>query len=173
MTMISPHFSLEQLVFDPLAYWHAIHQQFEPGPSVQTALRETSQAILEPLYKMFGTDLQIISGYRHKHLNFLYGGNNRDYHVIGRAVDIRVRGLDNWRLIDAIRTSEDIPFHYLAPEYMQPGDPSSGWVHVSHITNAPNKRAYCWMRDGVLRTNDTVQDPEFDDLEDIANDNEP
>lgn len=136
---LTSNFTLHQLVDEPLAYWHAIHQQFDPPPAVVTALRETAEAVLEPLHKVFGGDLQIVSAFKHKHINFLFGGDNRDYHVIGRAVDVRVRGWDNWRLFDYVRSN--MKFHYLVPEFMEPDNAVKGWIHISYVTNKPLKQA--------------------------------
>lgn len=134
-TYLTPNFTLEQLTFDPLATRLQIVQQFKPTPAVIEALTETAQFVLEPLYQRFGTDLEIISAWKYKHVAFLYGEHPNNGHEWGRAVDFRVRGYSNWILMEWCIAN--MKFQLLEAEYMKTGDPYAGWVHLGYVTNKP------------------------------------
>ena len=139
MKYVSPNFTIEQLCFDPLAEHHRIKQQFNPSEQVISQIVETANLLLEPMYRMFGNDLQIIGLYRCEALDMLYTGEpTKTMHVYGRAVDFRVRGWSMQTLFDHCRTHLD--FHYLHGEFAAPDNPGRGWLHASYVTNIPLKR---------------------------------
>ncbi len=59
-------------------------------------------------------------------------------HVVGEAADFEIPGVDNLILAKWISRSS-IPFDQLILEYYTPGDPTSGWIHISY-REAGNRR---------------------------------
>lgn len=132
---ISPNFTLEQMLFDPLATRLQLNEQFKPTPSVITALTETANFLCEPLHKRFG-NVTIISAYKSKHLSFLYRENDVSGHSWGRAIDFVIPGYNTWDVFQWCKTN--LVFNTLVAEYMDKNDPHQGWIHASYITSKQN-----------------------------------
>ena len=62
----------------------------------------------------------------------------RKSHPLGQAVDIEIVGVSNDLLFDWI--SMNLKFDQLIREFRKPGDPYSGWVHVSWSPNNRNQK---------------------------------
>jgi zinc D-Ala-D-Ala carboxypeptidase len=63
--------------------------------------------------------------------NKAVGGSSSSQHCKGEAADIEFDGFDNKKLAQKIIDMK-LPFDQLILEFYKPGDPNSGWVHVSH-----------------------------------------
>lgn len=65
---------------------------------------------------------------------------DRKQHPTGKAVDIEIAGVDNDTLFFWIR--DNLGFDQLIREFPNPGDPASGWVHVSWSCVQTNRQSY-------------------------------
>lgn len=92
--------------------------------------------VLQPIRDALGP-VVINSGYRCLQLNRALHSKDSSQHIKGQAADIEVPGMSNYDLACWIR--DNLEFDQLILEYYTPGDPSSGWVHVS-ISNNPRNQ---------------------------------
>ena len=110
-----------------------------PPPAVITALKTLCERVLEPVRKQFGRPMAINSGYRSPAVNKAVGGAADSQHVRGEAADIEIPGLANGDI--AIWIRDNLAFDQLILEAYRPGQPSSGWVHVSFTTRQPLRKS--------------------------------
>lgn len=92
-------------------------------------LKRLCTEILEPIRDHFGVPFRPNSGFRSEKLNREIGGSSRSQHCLGEAVDIEIPGVSNFDLAQWI--NENLEFDQLILECYRPGEPKSGWVHVS------------------------------------------
>jgi len=124
---LSPHFTLRELVRSDTAARKGIDNN--PPAELIPKLKRLCDKILEPVRTHYNISFSPNSGFRSKALNDAIGGSSRSQHCLAEAVDIEVRGISNYDLADWIRNN--LEFDQLILECYKPGDPSSGWVHVS------------------------------------------
>lgn len=134
---LSPHFTLRELTRSSVAARKGIDNT--PSPEVATTLERLCNEILEPVRNHYGIPFSPNSGYRSPELNREIGGSPRSQHCKGEAVDIEIPGISNYDLAEWIR--ENLKFDQLILECYQPGEPSSGWVHVSINGNPDDNRS--------------------------------
>lgn len=84
-SMLSEHFSLEEVSYSRIAVENAIDNM--PPPEVQEALRHLIVCLLEPLRQVYGKPIAILSGYRSEKVNRMAGGVADSQHRKGEAVD--------------------------------------------------------------------------------------
>jgi hypothetical protein len=72
----------------------------------------------------------ISSGYRNEILSQKIGSSRTSQHCAGEAADFEIFGTPNNEVSDWIK--ENLMFDQLILEYWIPGEPNSGWVHVSY-----------------------------------------
>lgn len=99
-----------------------------PSPQDIEALEKLCINVLQPIREYFGP-VVINSGYRSPDLNNAIGGSATSQHCYGQAADIECPGHSNYDV--AAWISKNLPFDQLILEFYTPGDPSSGWIHVS------------------------------------------
>jgi zinc D-Ala-D-Ala carboxypeptidase len=58
------------------------------------------------------------------------GSSSKSQHCKGEAADFEIFGTANNEVADWIK--ENLMFDQLILEYFEPGQPNSGWVHVSY-----------------------------------------
>ena len=102
------------------------------------ALRELCENVLQPLRDKLGKPVNVTSGYRNSHLNFLVNGRVNSQHVRGEAADINVAGMTAQELFDYIRES-GIVYDQLIQE-------SGQWVHISYRTRRANRKQALYAR---------------------------
>lgn len=102
----------------------------QPNDSELEAMKLVAANILEPVRACFDIPYAPTSFFRCKELNDAVGSNDKSQHRKGEAADIEVPGVSNYALACWIRDS--LNFDQLILEHYTPGDPSSGWVHVSY-----------------------------------------
>lgn len=125
---LSPNFHLSEFVQSQTAARRGIKNQ--PGEAELTALRLLCAHVLEPVRLHFGKPVVISSGYRSPALNRAIGGAPSSQHVKGEAADFEIPGVSN---VDVCRWMEaNIHYDQLILEFYTPGQPNSGWVHVSY-----------------------------------------
>lgn len=84
--------------------------------------------VLDPLREVFGSPIQVTSGYRGQALNKAVGGAKNSHHCRGMAADIIARNGDNARMFDISRRM--LPFTQLIWE--KGNDTQPAWVHISY-----------------------------------------
>ncbi|WP_185964331.1 D-Ala-D-Ala carboxypeptidase family metallohydrolase [Aliikangiella marina] len=124
---LSPHFTLRELIRSDTAARKGIDNS--PPPELVPKLKRLCVEVLEPIRTHYNVPFSPNSGYRSKALNDAIGGSARSQHCLAEAVDIEVIGISNYELANWIR--RNLAFDQLILECYQPGDPASGWVHVS------------------------------------------
>lgn len=77
------------------------------------------------------------SGYRSPKLNEAVRGVATSQHCLGEAADIEVPGVANAELANWI--VDNLDFDQVILEFYTPGQPSSGWVHVSYKADGSNR----------------------------------
>jgi zinc D-Ala-D-Ala carboxypeptidase len=122
---LSPHFTLEELVFSQSALRLGIMN--EPDEAQVVNLRRLCEELLEPARDLLEVPLHINSGYRSPNLNAHIGGANNSAHMDGRAADfvtITKPGPAALRGIFEVLRSSTLPFDQLILE-------CDAWIHMS------------------------------------------
>jgi hypothetical protein len=69
------------------------------------------------------------------------GSNRKSQHCLGQAADFEIFGIENNKVSDWIK--ENLMFDQLILEYYIPGQPNSGWIHVSYSSDINlNRKEY-------------------------------
>ena len=126
---LSKNFTLQELTKSQTALRQGIDNNPESGHLL--ALEVLVKNVLQPIRDAIGITI-INSGYRSPALNKAVGGSSRSQHCRGEAVDIECPGTSNADLAEWIR--DNLDFDQVILEFYTPGDPKSGWVHVSYVT---------------------------------------
>ena len=109
-----------------------------PNEKELECLKELVKNVLDQIREHFGKPVTINSGFRGAKLNRAVGGSSRSQHCKGQAADIEIKGVCNLELAHWI--SENMEFDQLISEFHTPGDPESGWVHVSWVSPKKNRK---------------------------------
>lgn len=133
---LSPSFSLAELSRSEAAARRGLDNT--PPPEVVENLRALCLRVLQPLRNGIGRPLRVNSGYRGPAANRAVGGAASSQHIKGEAADIECAGVDTKRLAQTI-VDLSLPFDQLILEFHVVGEPRSGWVHVSHKRNGPQR----------------------------------
>lgn len=128
---LSEHFTLAEFTKSQTALRKGIYNA--PGTSAVKHMKELCAYVLEPIRARHGVTI-ITSGYRSPQLNAAIGGSAMSQHCQGRAADIECPAVSNLEL--ARWVADELEFDQLILEYHTPGDPLSGWVHVSYHPEA-------------------------------------
>lgn len=142
---LSEHFTLKECCKSSTATRLGI-QNAPNGPAIN-AMVQTCQNVLEPIRATFGP-FTPNSFYRGLELNRALGSKDSSQHVTGEAVDVEVSGTSNLALAEWIR--ENLDFDQLLLEFHTPGDPSSGWVHVSWFDGQRRNEVLTITSDGAF-----------------------
>jgi len=126
--ILSPHFTLAEMLESQTARRKAIAEQFTPPQEVIDNLKALCEHILEPLRVAVGKSIHINSGYRCAKLNRAVGGAKNSQHVLGQAADLKPTGMTHAQLFHKIQEL-NLPFDQLIWEYGTTKEPA--WVHVS------------------------------------------
>jgi zinc D-Ala-D-Ala carboxypeptidase len=109
-----------------------------PPPEAVENLRALAEKVLQPLRDAMGKPMRVNSAYRGPEANAAVGGSKTSQHMTGEAADIEFDGFDNKLLAKKI-VDMKLPFDQIILEFYKPGDPNSGWVHVSHKRGGPQR----------------------------------
>lgn len=109
-----------------------------PRPEHVRNMEALCREVLEPVRAQFGRPVRITSGYRSAALNRAIGGSSTSQHSNGEAADFEIPGVDNRVVARWMR--DNLTFDQLILEGYRPGDPNSGWVHVSYSTLRARKQ---------------------------------
>lgn len=126
--MLSAHFSLAEFVKSQAATRKGIRN--DPPQSAIAAMQVLCAQVLEPVRARFGRPVKISSGYRSPALNRAIGGVASSQHVKGEAADFEVPGVSNLEVAQWMMRR--LNYDQLILEFYHPGQPNSGWVHVSY-----------------------------------------
>ena len=100
------------------------------------AAKELFENVVQKVRDHFGPTV-INSGYRCPELNEAVRGSKTSQHCHGEAADIEVPGVANGDLAQWI--VDNLDFDQVILEFYTPGEPSSGWVHVTYKKDGSNR----------------------------------
>ena len=137
---LSRNFTLSELIKSDTAIRKGINNN--PNAEQIEKLKALCENILQPVRDHFGR-VKITSGYRSPELCAAIGSSVNSQHAKAEAADFECPGVDNAELADWI-------YKHLEPdqlilEFYTPGEPNSGWIHCSYVSDKPRKqllRAY-------------------------------
>lgn len=125
---LSDHFHLSEFTNSQIAARLGIDNT--PGEDEVRALSLVCHKVLEPLRSNYLRPVVVSSGYRSPALNRAVKGSRYSQHMLGQAVDFEIPGVSN---VDVCRWMErHLNYDQLILEFYTPGQPNSGWVHVSY-----------------------------------------
>lgn len=127
---LSPNFTLAEFTRSDVALRKGI-ANVPPAVAIER-LRLLCEAVLEPVRAQFGP-VRINSGYRSAELNAAIGGAKTSQHMRGEAADIEAADPAVTNADLAYWIAKELPFDQVILECYTPGEPRSGWVHVSYV----------------------------------------
>lgn len=133
---LSPHFSLSEMTRSGTAEKRGLDNT--PDEAALEALKSLCENVLEPLRVDIGKPMRVNSAYRAPEVNAAVGGSKTSQHCKGEAADVEINGMPNGDLAQKI-IDMGLPFDQLILEFYTPGEPNSGWVHVSHKKDGPQR----------------------------------
>ena len=133
---LSNNFSLAELTKSQTATRKGIDNT--PSDTHIQNLIHLAESVLQPVREHFGKPVMISSGYRSPALCEAIGSSTKSQHARGEAADFEIPGVDNKELATWI--SKNTTFDQLILEFYDEGDPNSGWVHCSAVTEGPRKQ---------------------------------
>jgi len=101
-------------------------------------LRLLCERVLQPVRDHFNQVVSISSGFRDPILSVKIGSSTKSQHCKGEAADVEIFGVANNELADWIK--ENLMYDQLILEHHIPGEPNSGWVHVSYTKEINSNR---------------------------------
>ena len=125
---LSKNFSLAELTKSQTAERMGLDNN--PSEDQTENLRLLCERVLQPVRDHFDHVVTISSGYRSEILSQKIGSSSKSQHCRGQAADFEIFGIDNNKVSDWIK--ENLMFDQLILEYYTPGEPNSGWIHVSY-----------------------------------------
>jgi hypothetical protein len=140
-TKITEHFTLEEMTRSDTATRLGIDNS--PTQSHIRNLTLLCEQVLEPVRLHFNKPVRINSGYRSLALNMAINPitttvDRLSKHCLGQAVDFEIEGVSNYDL--AVWCRDNLPiYHQVILEFYTPGQPNSGWVHVSFVSDNNKK----------------------------------
>ena len=140
LIQLSRNFSLQELIKSDTAVRKGIDNN--PNADQIEKLKGLCENILQPVRDHFGP-VTITSGFRSPDLCIKIGSSVNSQHTKAEAVDFECMGKDNAEVADWIYKNLD--YDQMILEYYVPGEPNSGWVHCSYVSENPRKqflRAY-------------------------------
>lgn len=132
MTQLSKNFTLAELTKT------SVKADNTPNAEQIENMRALCAKILQPLRDHMGKPMRINSCFRSDAVNKAVGGSTTSQHSHGEAADIEFDGFDNLALAKKIIELK-LPFDQLIAEFLVPGDPNGGWIHVSHKRNGKQR----------------------------------
>ena len=125
---LSKNFSLAEMTKSQTAIRAGLANN--PSEGEVENLRLLCERVLQPIRDHFNHVVTISSGYRNEILSNKIGSSSKSQHCKGEASDFVHFGIPNNEVSDWIK--ENLMFDQLILEYYEPGQPNSGWVHVSY-----------------------------------------
>ena len=135
---LSRNFTLSELIKSDTAIRKGINNN--PNAEQIEKLKALCENILQPVRDHFGR-VKITSGFRSVDLCLAIGSSSNSQHAKAEAADFECIGVDNAELADWIK--DNLPYDQLIVEYYTPGEPNSGWIHCSYVSDQP-RASYLW-----------------------------
>ena len=132
---LSRNFSLQELIKSDTAIRKGIDNN--PNADQIEKLKALCENILQPVRDHFGR-VKITSGFRSIELCTAIGSSARSQHAKAEAADFECIGVDNAELFDWIKNN--LEPDQLILEFYTPGEPNSGWIHCSYVSDQPRKQ---------------------------------
>ena len=152
MVRLSKNFSLQEYTKSQTATRQGLDNT--PNEDHMASAKLLFENVVQKVRDHFGVTV-INSGYRGPALNTAVGGSSNSQHCKGEAVDIECPGTSNY---DVAKWIEDnLDFDQLILEFITPGIPDSGWVHVSYKSEGNRKQSLTAMKENGK----TVYKPEL------------
>jgi len=136
---LSKNFSLDEMTKSQTAIRMGLSNN--PSEGEVENLRLLCERVLQPVRDHFNHTVTISSGYRNEILSRKIGSSSSSQHCRGEAADFEIFGIGNNEVSDWIK--ENLMFDQLILEYWEPGEPNSGWIHCSYISDQP-RASYLW-----------------------------
>ncbi len=124
---LSENFTIKEYIKSQSATRHGIDNSLS-DEHLENA-KKLFENVVQPVREEFGVTI-ITSGYRSPELNEKIGGSSRSQHCKGEAVDLECIHASTAEV--AFWIEKNLDFDQLILEFYKPGDPNSGWVHVSY-----------------------------------------
>lgn len=128
MTQLSENFHLSEFLKSQTAARRGIANV--PGKAEIAAMQRLCVKVLEPVRAHYGRPVILSSGYRSPALNRAIGGSSTSQHCKGEAADFEIPGVSNVEVARWMHAY--LNYDQLILEFYTPGQPNSGWVHVSY-----------------------------------------
>ena len=135
---LSRNFTLQELIKSDTAIRLDINNN--PNSGQIEKLKALCENILQPVRDHFGR-VKVTSGFRSVDLCLAIGSSSNSQHAKAEAADFECVGVDNAELADWIK--DNLPYDQLIVEYYTPGEPNSGWIHCSYVSDQP-RASYLW-----------------------------
>lgn len=132
---LSRNFQLSEFLVSQTAARRGIDNT--PSSEIIARLEALCRHVLQPLRDHYLRPVTISSGYRSPALNRAIGGASSSQHCRGEAADFEIPGISNVEVARWMQAS--LNYDQLILEFYTPGDPNSGWVHVSWRPNYRNE----------------------------------
>ena len=118
MTLLTPHFSLEELTITE-------HREFDntPDDSEKNNLKRLAEFLEQVKSALDGKPIMVNSAFRSKQVNDAVGSKDTSQHRVGCAADIRVPGMTPDQVVRALMDAK-LPFDQIIREF-------DAWTHVS------------------------------------------
>lgn len=134
---LSPHFKLREFEKSQIADRYEIDNTVK-DEEVYNNLILLCENILEPIRNHYGVPFSPSSGYRCLELNRKLGSSDKSQHTRGQACDIEISTVSNYELGIWIR--DNLDYDTVLLEFYKEDIPSSGWVHVSYVSQENNRK---------------------------------
>ena len=133
---LSKNFTVAEYIKSQTATRHEIDNSFSEE-HLENA-KKLFANVVQPIREKFGITI-ITSGYRSPDLNAKIGGSSKSQHCKGQAVDLECLKESNADV--AMWKENNLDFDQLILEFYTPGEPSSGWIHVSYNEDGKNRKS--------------------------------
>lgn len=140
MTLLSPHFSFEELIFSEIALRKGLDNT--PDAAQRMNLSRLCALALEPARDILGVPIHVNSGFRSTGVNAAVGGAANSSHMAGLAADILPIGVPLLNAFNALRTNLKG-----LDQIIQECGPA-GWIHLSIPEGGDTPRGQALLASG-------------------------
>jgi hypothetical protein len=134
---LSPHFKLREFEKSQIADRYEIDNTVK-DEEVYNNLILLCENVLEPIRVHYGVPFSPSSGYRCLELNRKLGSSDKSQHTRGQACDIEIPTVSNYEL--GVWVRDNLDYDTVLLEFYKEDVPSSGWVHVSYVSEENNRK---------------------------------
>ena len=126
------NFKISELIHSDIAVQNNINNM--PDINALDNLLELTFYCLQPIRDLIKKPMVITSGFRSSKVNFFVGGALNSQHLIGQAVDFKIKRMKPEEIISIIKKS-NIEYDQLINEHNK-------WVHISFSKNKNRKQCF-------------------------------